>query len=883
MPQIPFRLYLLVALAFLATLSLGGFLIHLNERNQVMHNQKAAMDVASMHARLLEQQFSRSLSATYALAAVLRQGHGRIDHFDALAAKMLDLYGGTSSLQLAPDGIISQIAPLAGNEAAMGHNLLADPNRNKEAFAALETKKLTLAGPFTLRQGGVAVVGRLPVFLDDEAGRERFWGFTTALIKIPDLLAASRLGDSVAAGYNYELSRIHPDTRRRDVFATSSNLPLEDAVSYRIEVPNGVWALDIARADGWHSPAEVLWAEAVVVMLVALLVAVLAFNVLKQPLVLSREVAWRTRDLREANRGLAAEMHKRFLAESSLRERMTEIEVVLGALSDGVVALDRNGGVRHVNHAARNLLGIPGEPLEGRSLESLLTVIDEGSGQEIHGLCHAVIQEGASIHLRGNARLRRGDGREFDARISAVPAPGSGEVAMIFVFTDISAEISKERHIEFQAFHDPLTELGNRALLARDLAQEIERAARAGERIALLCLDLDNFKNINDALGHAIGDVLLQQLAQRLRSAVKAPGWVTRHGGDEFIITMPRLGTSEDATAQAEILMESIAQPFHIDGKELRVTSSIGVSIYPDHGASIGELLSTADMAMFEAKRSGRNTCRFYESTQLLRSAERLALENGLRVALAEKEFSLVFQPKVDIASGAVDSVEALLRWNSRDGGPIPPGRFIPVAEDMGLIIDIGEWVLRQAVAASRRLRFQMGRDIAVAVNVSPIQFRSERLIQALRELAAEEPDLPRLLEIELTEQALAGDISEITANLMNIKELGIRVAIDDFGTGYSSLAYLKNFPIDVLKIDQAFIRDLHLNPQDKAIVGSVVSLGKSLGFDIVAEGVEEFGHVAILAELGCDYAQGYWFSRPVPERDFIARFRTSDSACLAS
>jgi diguanylate cyclase (GGDEF)-like protein len=578
----------------------------------------------------------------------------------------------------------------------------------------------------------------------------------------------------------------------------------------------------------------------------------------------------------------AEEMRKRSLAEEQLRERMVEIEVVLGALSDGVVALDGDCRVRFANTAARTLLGRLGEALDGERLEQLLTVVDERSGQPIDGLCLTVLS-GTPVHLRGQVRIRTPAGAEFDSRISAVPVLESPEVRMIFVFTDISAEISKERQIEFQAFHDPLTELGNRSLLARDLAREIDSARREGKKVAVLCADLDNFKNINDALGHAIGDLLLKELAQRLRQAVLAPAWVTRHGGDEFIVVVPHLNDEEQAADIATGLMRSIGEVFNIEGHQLRVTSSVGISLYPEHGLSIGELLSNADMAMYEAKREGRNRYRFYEFDLLYRSSERLAMENGLRVALAEEQLFLVFQPKVLIASSEIHAVEALLRWRTAAGEIIPPATFIPVAEDTGLIIDIGEWVLRQSLLAARRWRQDLGYPVAIAVNVSPIQFRSERLFAALHELAAEEPDLGQLIELELTESALAGNINEVIAKLGSIKALGLKVAIDDFGTGYSSLAYLKNFPIDILKIDQAFIRELHLNAQDQAIVGSVVQLGKSLGFAIVAEGVEEETHVAILAGLGCDFAQGYWFARPLLEADALARIRQSQIKTDAS
>jgi len=574
----------------------------------------------------------------------------------------------------------------------------------------------------------------------------------------------------------------------------------------------------------------------------------------------------------------ADELRRRTQAEESLRERMAEIEVVLSALSDGVVALDADCRVRFANIAARTLLGRLGETIEGEALDELLTVVDERSGKTIDGLC-ATILGGTPIHLRGNVLIRTLGGIEFNSRISALPVPESLDVRMIFVFTDISAEISKERQIEFQAFHDPLTELGNRSLLARDLAREIETARHEGKRLAVLCTDLDNFKNINDALGHAIGDILLKELAQRLRNSIQAPAWVTRHGGDEFIVVVPQLTDEQQATQIAKTLMENISEVFHIEGHQLRVTSSVGISLFPEHGLSIGELISNADMAMYEAKREGRKIYRIYENDLLYRSSERLAMENGLRVALAGNELFLVFQPKVLIATGEIHSVEALLRWRLPSGEIISPTTFIPVAEESGLIIEIGDWVLRQALQAARRWREKPGVTVAIAVNVSPIQFRSDRLLATLNELAANESELPQLLELELTESALAGNIKEVTHKLDSIKALGLKIAIDDFGTGYSSLAYLKNFPINILKIDQAFIRELHINTQDLAIVSSIIQLGKSLGFAIVAEGVEEERHVTILAALGCDYAQGYWFARPQEETVVLATIARNNAA----
>jgi|GEM_PF-1762565 len=559
------------------------------------------------------------------------------------------------------------------------------------------------------------------------------------------------------------------------------------------------------------------------------------------------------------------EIHRRAKAEERLHQRIAEIEATLGALSDGVIALDAQLRIRYANTAACTLLHTEPGQLRGRAIDSVLQVIHTGTGDNLRSLYAMTLGRGEAVHLQSDTQIRVSADLAFDARISAAPVAGSADVALIFVFTDISEEVSAQQRIEFQAFHDPLTQLGNRSMLARDLPRDIARAVEQCRQVAVLCLDLDNFKNINDTLGHMLGDGMLKQLALRFESVVQDQGWVTRHGGDEFVIVLPDIDSLEPATALAQRLMDAIAQPFRIENHDLRVTSSIGISLCPDHGTGVGKLLSNADLAMYAAKRHGKNTYRVFEERLLQRSTARLNLENGLRVALNEGQLSLVFQPKVHLTSLHVDSVEALLRWNHPHDGAIPPDRFIPVAEDCGLIIEIGDWVLRHSLAAAQQLQAELGRNVAIAVNVSPVQFRSPALMATLHQLHAQTPNLSSLLEIELTETALAGDLSDVVSKLQALRDMGLKVAIDDFGTGYSSLAYLKNFPIDILKIDQAFVRALTDSPQDRAIVTSVVQLGRSLGFQTVAEGVELPQHAHILRELGCDLAQGYWFARPQP------------------
>ena len=564
----------------------------------------------------------------------------------------------------------------------------------------------------------------------------------------------------------------------------------------------------------------------------------------------------------------AAEAALRAHAESALHARVREIEATLGALSDGVLALNEGGRIAYANDAAAHLLGVPSAALQGQPWRDLFQLLDEQTGAARNGWLDQAREAGQPQRLRGELRLVPLHARAFVAELNAVPLRHPGEVALLLVLRDISAEIDKERQIAFQAFHDPLTGLGNRSKLARDLPQDIHRAREVDGQLALLFIDLDNFKDINDTLGHQVGDLLLRQLALRLQAAVPPPAWITRHGGDEFLVVLPLLRDEQQAITLAQELMEQIRRPYTLEGYQLHVTPSVGISLFPDHGSTPNELVSRADMGMYAAKKLGRNTYCIFDDRQLEESSRRLAMENGLRTALARQEFWLAYQPKVDLATGRMVGAEALLRWDSQQLGRISPASFIPVAEESGLIIDIGDWVLHEAVAAARRWRDVLGHEMPVAVNVAAAQFRSPRLLQTLRAIAAEDRDIPHLIQLEVTESALISGLEDVTGKFIAIKELGYGIAIDDFGTGYSSLSYLKNLPVDTLKIDQAFIRDLHRSTQDVTIVSAVVKMGQSLGFAIVAEGVEEARHVQILKGLGCDQGQGYHFSRPVPEAE---------------
>ena len=386
-------------------------------------------------------------------------------------------------------------------------------------------------------------------------------------------------------------------------------------------------------------------------------------------------------------------------------------------------------------------------------------------------------------------------------------------------------------------------------------------------------VDLDRFKRINDSLGHEVGDKLLVEIAQRLRATLREDDTVARMGGDEFLVVLNNLSGPDEAATMARRLVGALRRPVQIEGRELVVTTSLGISIYPDDSQDANTLIKHADVAMYRAKDEGRNSFQLFEPAMNARSLEHLALETALHRALPRNELLLHFQPLVNAADGSLVAAEALLRWQHPDLDLVSPADFIPLAEDTGLIVPIGEWVLRSACERHRAWREAGGAALRMMVNISARQFRDEGFVAMVGSVLAETAMPPECLTLELTESMLMDNTDRAIARLEQLRALGIALAIDDFGTGYSSLAYLKRFPIDELKIDRLFVRGIDRNTRDAALVAAIISLGHSLGLRVVAEGVETPGHLKVLQSEGCDLAQGFHFSRPLPWEDFIADF----------
>ena len=435
---------------------------------------------------------------------------------------------------------------------------------------------------------------------------------------------------------------------------------------------------------------------------------------------------------------------------------------------------------------------------------------------------------------------------------------------------DVSERKAAEERVQFLAYYDALTDLPNRALLQDRLDNALANARRRNEKVALLFVDLDRFKIINDSFGRSFGDDVLKIAAQRLKGCMREQDTLARVSGDEFLIVLTGVKDIANAAIAADRVMNVMRGEFTVQGHSLGMSCSIGISVFPEHGANGETLIKNADAAMYSAKDAGRNNARFFTNEMTAEAAERLTLENELRLALDRREFFLVYQPQMEIATGAITGFEALIRWRHPELGLIPPDRFIPIAENSGLILPVGEWVLRTACAQARKWLDEGLLAVPVAVNVSAIQFRQEDFLALVRKVLEETGLSPQYLELELTESLLLSNQNVMCAVLEKLKDMGVKLAIDDFGTGYSSFSYLKQFRVNKLKIDRSFIRDIGADPDDGAITAAIISMAKSLNLKVIAEGVENEAQMSFLREHRCDEIQGYYFSKPITATEIV-------------
>jgi len=710
------RTNLIVGLVFIGVFIAGLYWTQLNHVVQENKEDRLMRDIVIAQASALERRLSRSLAATYILAQEVKRSQGRFLDFEPYAEGVLGSIGGISNLQLAPNGIITKIHPLPGNEKAIGHNILRDDRRRKEAQLAIKEKHLTLAGPFALVQGGIAVIGRNPVFLDKE-GKDEFWGFTSALIFLEDLMSVTDLVDLENKGYSYQLSRTDPGTGELDIFAYSKSGLAEHHLTQLITVPNAQWTLSMSQPLSFNP--FIGYATS---FLVALLLAFSFRRVLLQPEILRRTV----------------------------EEKTAQLKIL--------------------------------------------------------------------------------------------------------------------------AFHDPLTGLPNRRLLNEQLKQEIQHLLRNKGQAALLYVDLDDFKRINDSMGHEVGDELLQHISDRFRTTLRKSDIVARLGGDEFAILLQDSDSAGQVKKTADDLISLVQQPLALKDRDVTISATIGITLIPGDGQDVSTLMRNADLAMYAAKKDGKHQSRFFSQKMQEAANQNLLLEQDLRNALKNNELFLLYQPLVCLLERKVMGFEALIRWQHPQQGLLSPDQFIPVAEETGLVVPIGYYVIREACRLiKKREQFNLA-PVYIAVNLAPQQFSDPALCSRIQDILTETGVQPELLELEITETALMDNIDNAISTLEQLQHIGLSIAIDDFGTGYSSLSHLKSLPVDTLKIDRSFIDGVAGDDNgDKQIVEAIIVLASKLLLKIVAEGIETTEQLAFLEKNQCDCGQGYLFDRPLPEEQVLA------------
>ena len=542
------------------------------------------------------------------------------------------------------------------------------------------------------------------------------------------------------------------------------------------------------------------------------------------------------------------------------RERRIAI-AVLRSMNEAVAVLDREFNFIAVNPAFTRTTGYTEREVMGQSA----SLLDSTQHDEAfyHRIRHKLTTEG---HWAGEMWQRRKNGQEFLCSIESTHSESvNGENRVyIAVISDITQQKRAEQELRYLANFDTLTNLPNRAMLSERLSRAIVRARRQNSRIAVLFLDLDRFKDINDSLGHTAGDRILRATAMRLQETVGEHQTVARLGGDEFTVVLENLEQPSDADKIAREVIMAFEAPLVLDDRqEVIISPSIGISLYPDHGQVPTELLKQADTAMYQAKAAGRRTFVRYDDSMDVANRRRAQLSSALHKVLDRNELRLVFQPRLSLSTRRITGVEALLRWNSAEFGEVSPAQFIPLLEESGLILGIGEWVLREACRTVHRWHQQGLTDLSVAVNVSVLQLLRGDFAEIVRRVLADTGLPPDSLELELTESVLMANAEQTSAKLQALREMGVAIAIDDFGTGYSSLAYLKRLPITTLKIDKTFITDLNHDPDDTAITTTVITMAHSLGLTVVAEGVETETQMRFLDHFRCDEVQGHWLSRP--------------------
>ena len=827
---LPWLTALLVLAAGLAIgLALGKLDV---ERSHSDARGRVILELATVQVQL-DRVLKESLRGTEGIIHLIQyQGDLPPSLFESLAAQAIRNHHQIRNIAYAPDNVITQVYPLAGNERALGLDYRTIPEQWRTVERARERSEPVLGGPVDLVQGGRGLIVRAPVIRQDSGA---YWGTVSVVGDVERILLDGGIRDTrtlriAVRGKDGLGEQGEPIAGDPAIFEL-------DPVKASVTVPSGSWVLAAVPAGGWPSPVPTDSPYFRLALLNTLLFALLG--------------------------GLLVRRH----GQSKRSEEALQLaSTVVHSTMDGVIVTDAQGRIIATNPAFTDITGYSAEEAAGRTPRMLKS--DRHGPEFYQHLWASITGVGA---WQGEVWNRRKNGEIFPEwlAISAVRDDAGTIRNFVAVFSDISTIKRTQADLERLAHFDPLTDLPNRVLFQDRMQHAIDCAERYGHKVAVLLLDLDGFKIINDSLGHPVGDELLQLAARRLAAAVRVEDTVARLGGDEFAVILSELVHQGDAVEAVGRILAAIREPFEMADGSGMVTTSIGISVYPGDGDGVTELVRNADAAMYEAKNAGRNTYRFYQPRMTEVAQQRLATENALRRALAGGEFEVWFQPQFRLADGAYLGAEALVRWRDPERGLIAPNDFIPIAERSGLIVPLGEQVLEMVGAAARRW-LDRGLDAGrLAINVAGTQIDRGDFVASLRRVIDTYALPSSSLEIEITETLIMENPVHARAVLDGIQALGVTTAIDDFGTGYSSLAYLKELPIDTIKLDRAFVRDLPEDRSDIAISRAVIALGHNLGFKVMAEGIETEAQRRFLLAAGCDEGQGFLFARPMPPAAF--------------
>ncbi|MDR3370259.1 EAL domain-containing protein [Rhodoferax sp.] len=813
------------------------------EINRLASARANAYALANDRATEVQNHLDRALSAVYALSALVQQSQGAVRNFDDVAIKMLPNYPGVSIMIMAPGGIISHAIPKAGNEKAIGLDLLQDPVMKAETQLARNTGLLTLAGPLPLRQGGEGLVARLPIFLDQANGGPIFWGFTNIVLRLPQALDSARLPSLTSHGLDYKLWRVDIETGKAQTIIESSPAELSNPVKKSIDVPNGAWTLSVAPHAGWGAPMEMMRNSGIGLAL-SMLIAYLAKLQMRQIAhknELEQQVDARTHDIEASKQQLAA---------------------TLDAIPDPLfeMGLDGTYYACHVPHS---------HPLAA-TVQSFLghKVTDVMPQQSAQVLLDALLEAHTSGVSNGKQLMQDlPQGPQWFELSVARKLVGSGAPARFIVIShDITTRKEYEDKLTHIAHFDALTHLPNRVLLSDRLQQAMAQMHRRGKQLVVVYLDLDGFKAINDQHGHAVGDRVLITLTHRMKLALREGDTLARIGGDEFVVVLIDLENASDCLPLVNRLLEVAAQPMQVGEFRPQVSASLGITFYPQaENIEPDQLLRQADQAMYQAKVAGKNRYHVFDAAQDSTIRGHHESLERIRLSLTQNELVLHYQPQVNMRSGKVIGAEALIRWQHPEKGLLAPSEFLPVIEDHPLAIEVGEWVIGTALTQIEQWH-STGLKLHASVNIGASQLQQSDFVARLQSILAAHPQVnPTSLKLEVLETSALSDMAQVSQVIKDCAQLGVMFALDDFGTGYSSLTYLKRLNVAMLKIDQSFVRDMLDDPDDLAILQGVIGLAAAFKRQVIAEGVETVAHGTALLHLGCELAQGYGIARPMP------------------